>query len=211
MKHLCAAWSFFIFSLLVSTYKWGIFKFDHVHAWMIRAWIWSSNVLVESVVCIRRRPSPVSNVVLRHIPCTSLKAPWTSILSSCTQTSWMVHIRTTNRAEKKIAPVCGFLRPVCGFFALGLRVGFLQSSPMHASMMWNSFTAMHAAIFYISNLCVTDLKMAVHAWCHPIHAANNPQTERKKSANRAQKIRKRSAKNPQTERKKSANRAQKIR
>ena len=117
MKHLCAAWSFFIFSLLVSTYKWGIFKFDHVHAWMIRAWIWSSNVLVESVVCIRRRPSPVSNVVLRHIPCTSLKAPWTSILSSCTQTSWMVHItHQDNKSSRK--KNCACLR----IFAPGLRI-----------------------------------------------------------------------------------------
>ena len=51
---------------------------------------------------------------------------WTGPLWSLMIKIIFKHNQTANRAEKKIAPVCGFLRSDCGKIAPGLRIRISQ-------------------------------------------------------------------------------------
>ena len=113
--------------------------------------------------------------------------------------------------KKKLRPFADFcarfadfLRSVCGLGFCNPAQNMHEWCGIHSqpcmqqcSILGICMTCMTDLDHY--KLCMTDLKMAVHAWCHIYPCMQqterkNPQTERKKSANRAQKIRKPGAK-----------------
>ena len=104
---------------------------DHPTSWW-NPWSSSAEDQAQFLTCLATYPVQ-----------ESLKSLWTNVLSSCTQTSytWCTSGQQIEQ-KKKLRPFADF----CARFA-----DFLRSK--HAWMMWNSFTAMHAAKVY-----------AWHAW-----------------------------------------------
>ena len=128
-----AAWSFFILSILASSNKLN----RTIHAWSCTVSLMMMkglNLFIQCHLGVRglhpQKMEPSVQRIFRHIKFFEYLEP---IMTKADHTApehhaWHTsgHIRTSNRAEKKIAPVCGFLRSVCGFFALGLRIGFCK-------------------------------------------------------------------------------------
>lgn len=90
------------------------------------ALITSSKDAVDSVEPIRKNSKPLSNVSLDMIMKENSEP---GSYASMHDGTWpcmfqMPCFAKLNRALFQIALVCGFLRSVCGFFALDLRIGF---------------------------------------------------------------------------------------